>query len=213
MDRSFLFHLYRIRSLNLRRYILNLASRWERGPFRSMTMRSIFREYHLVDIDLYTHGECFVPGACDRHTTVGRYCSIASGVRTMNRNHPLEFKSTHAFFFNPILGYCREDLVDFIPLEIGNDVWIGANALILPHVRTIGNGAVIAAGAVVNKDVPPYAVVVGNPARVVRFRFPKEVIEELMASRWWDKPIEELELSEFCQPYHTGASPTVSEAS
>jgi acetyltransferase-like isoleucine patch superfamily enzyme len=111
----------------------------------------------------------------------------------------MELKSTHAFFFNPALGVCKEDLVAYTPLEIGNDVWIGHGAIIHPHVRRIGDGAVIGAGAVVNKDVPPYAVVTGNPSRIVRYRFSKKVIEELLASRWWEKSIGELKphLQEF----------------
>jgi acetyltransferase-like isoleucine patch superfamily enzyme len=121
----------------------------------------------------------------------------------MNRNHPLEFKSTHALFFNPSLGISKQDEIEFIPLEIGNDVWIGHNAIIMPHVRLIGNGAVIAAGAVVNKDVPPYAVMVGNPARVVRYRFSQDTIDTLQESRWWEKSIDQLqpEIEEYLKPY------------
>ena len=122
----------------------------------------------------------------------------------MNRNHPMDFKSTHAFFFNPALGRCSGVELEYTPLDIGHDVWIGANALILPHTTNIGHGAVIAAGAVVNKDVPPYAVVVGNPARLVRFRFPPKVVEELLASKWWEKPIEELDMAEFSRPFLNG---------
>ena len=114
----------------------------------------------------------------DRHTTVGRYCSIATTVRVMNRNHPMNYKSMHAFFFNPKLKYCKDDNVEYIPLQIGNDVWIGHNAILMPHVKNIGDGAVIGAGTVVNKDIPPYAVVVGNPSRIVRYRFSKEKNDE-----------------------------------
>lgn len=199
-----LYHLYPSEKRHLRALFIQIIAGLEGGEFRSQTLRHIFRDYHRVDIGLFSHGDCFVPGSLDCHTTVGRYCSIAKGVRVMNRNHPLEFKSTHAYFFNPQLGFCRDDIVDYIPLKIGNDVWIGANALILPHVRRIGDGAVIAAGAVVNKDVPPYAVVVGNPARAVRLRFPKDIVEALMASRWWEKPLEELDPGEFCRPFHNG---------
>ena len=203
--RECLYRLYRIPSINLRAVIRRQATRYEGGEFYSMTLRRIFRDYHNVDIGLYTHGYCFTPFAFDRHTTIGRYCSIAHGVRTMNRNHPMHFRSTHAFFFNPELGRCREDLVEYTPLEIGNDVWMGTNALILPNVRKICDGAVVAAGAVVNKDVPPYAVVVGNPARVVRFRFPEEVIADLLASRWWEKSIDDLEIKEFTRPFLSNA--------
>ena len=115
----------------------------------------------------------------------------------------MEFKSTHGFFFNPALKLCDKHLVEESPLKIGNDVWIGENAVILAQVTEIGDGAVIAAGAIVSRNVPPYAVVVGNPARVVRYRFSKELIEELLASRWWEKDIDELEpdIEEFQQPY------------
>jgi hypothetical protein len=113
----------------------------------------------------------------------------------------MEFKSTHAFFFNTSLGRCEEDSIPYNPLTIGNDVWIGTNALVLPHVKRIGDGAVVAAGAVVAKDVPPYAVVVGNPARVVRFRFGKETIDQLLAAQWWEKSIEELDIREFNRPF------------
>ena len=198
---SLLFHLYRTRRDTIRGLIRNLVCKLEGGECYSTTLRRIFREYYDVEIGMYSHSGCFIPGAMDRYTTIGRYCSIAQGARTYNRNHPLEFKSTHGFFFNPQLGRCRTDCVPYKPLFIGNDVWIGANALVMPHVERIGDGAVIAAGAMVSKDVPPYAVVVGSPARVARFRFPSEVIKHLLASRWWEKPIEELDIEEFRKPF------------
>ena len=94
-------------------------------------------------------------------------------------------------------------MVKTIPLKVGNDVWMGDNAIILADVTEIGDGAIIGAGAIVKKNVPPYAVVVGNPARVVRYLFSKEVIDELLASKWWEKDIEELKLNidEFQRPY------------
>ena len=90
-------------------------------------------------------------------------------------------------------------------LTIGNDVWIGHNAIILSGVSSIGDGAVIGAGAVLYKDVPPYAVVLGNPARVVRYRFSAEKIEELLESKWWEKSIDELlpEIESFQKPLET----------
>jgi hypothetical protein len=83
----------------------------------------------------------------------------------VNVNHPLAFWSTSGLFFNPANGLCDSWLVEHDPLEIGNDVWIGANAVILPEVNRISDGAVIDAGAVVNRDVPAYAVVLGNPGQ------------------------------------------------
>jgi len=204
-----LFRLYAIRRRRVRTLVLKWVKRLERGEYHSETLREIFRAYHDVDVGLYTHGGCFVPGFVDRQTRIGRYCSVATTVRVFNRNHPMEFKSMHGFFFNPSLGYCVRDVVEYTPLEIGNDVWLGHNAVIIPNVHRIGDGAVIAAGAVVNKDIPPYAVVVGNPARIVRFRFSKETIDRLLASRWWDRSIEELrgEMDEYARPYEPHPGP------
>ena len=70
-------------------------------------------------------------------------------------------------------------------MNIGNDVWIGANAMILGGI-TIGDGAIIGAGAVVTKDIPPYAIVGGIPARIIRYRFPNDVINALLSSQWWN---------------------------
>lgn len=194
-----LFNLYELDKSRLRKLIVKLLLRLEGGQFYSKTVRDIYSHYHGVEVGMYTQGAFSASCSLDRHTRIGRYCSISANVAVMNRNHPMEFKSTHAFFFNPALGVCKEDLVAYTPLEIGNDVWIGHGAIIHPHVRMIGDGAVIGAGAVVNKDVPPYAVVTGNPSRIVRYRFSKKVIEELLASRWWEKSIGELKphLQEF----------------
>jgi len=172
--------------------VLRAARRLEGGEFRSTTLREIFARYWGVEVGLYTHGGCFQTGAVDAETKIGRYCSIAHGVRIVNANHPLSFKGTSGLFFNPELGLCDRSLVDLNPLEIGNDVWIGANAVILPEVSRIGDGAVIGAGAVVNRDVPPYAVVLGNPARVVKYRFSEEVIARLLEEKWWEKDLAEL---------------------
>ncbi len=184
----------------------------EGGEFFSGTARRILKDYHDVEIGMYTHGGCFIPSNFGRFTKIGRYSSIARDVLSFNRNHPLEFKSTHAFFFNPKLTFCDEDKIEYIPLSIGHDVWIGAGVKILPGVREIGTGAVIGTQAVVTRNVPPYAVVAGYPARVVRSRFSKDVIESLLESRWWEQDIELIRphLEEFCRPYeelYRGVSP------
>lgn len=190
MISSIFVRLYALR--RLRWIVAKMVRRLEGGEFRSTTLRRIFSKYWEVDIGLYSHGACFVPWAADRHTKIGRYCSIAEGVRIVNHNHPLNFKGTSGLFFNPALGYCDDWLVEFNPIDIGNDVWIGAHAIILPEVNRIGNGAVIGAGAVVYKDVPDYAVVIGNPGRVVKYRFTQEVIERLLAEAWWEKDMDEI---------------------
>lgn len=197
-----LYKFYGINNDRVRALLRSIIYRIEGGEIYSNSLRRIFKDYHEVEIGLYTHGGCFVPFQVDRFTTIGRYCAIASPIRIMNRNHPLSFPSIHAFFFNPILAYCEKSPVEYIPIKIGNDVWIGHNAIILPNVTEIGNGAVIGAGSVVNKNVPPYAVMTGNPARIVRYRFSEELINKLLASRWWEKSIDELrpQIHEFMKP-------------
>jgi hypothetical protein len=167
----------------------------------SLTLRRIFADYHDVHVGLYSYG-CFDPIDVPAGTTIGRYCSFARGVVIFNANHPLQRMSLHPFFYNPALGVVPCDTVQRGRIAIGHDVWIGRNALITPSVRRIGNGAVVGAGAIVTKDVPAYAVVAGNPAHLIRFRFPEPVQHEIEQSRWWDRPIEELraELPDFLRP-------------
>ncbi len=118
---------------------------------------------------------------------IGQFCSIARGVQIQEYNHRLDGLSTA--FIEEKLGNVRRDNASEIdskgPILIGNDVWIGANAIIVSGV-SIGDGAVIAAGAVVTKNVLPYAIMGGNPARVIRFRFDQETIKELLESKWWE---------------------------
>jgi virginiamycin A acetyltransferase len=129
---------------------------------------------------------------------IGRFCAIAMGVRfIMNgANHMTSGFSTYPF---QIFGSGWEEGFDMAALDeanrgdtiVGNDVWIGMEALILPGSR-IGDGAIIGARAVVSGEVPPYAVVVGNPGRVVRRRFDDDTITSLLRIRWWDWPAEKI---------------------
>lgn len=198
-----LCRLYAIKSRIIRSLVIMIVVKLEGGEIYSKTLRRIYRNYHNVDVGMYTHGGCFVRHSVAPQATIGRYCSIGRSVRILTQDHPMEFKSTHGLFFNPALKLCDKHLTEQSPLKIGNDVWMGEYAVILARVTEIGDGAVIGAGAIVNRNVPPYAVVVGNPARVVRYRFSKALIDELLASRWWEKDIEELKphIDEFQQPY------------
>jgi acetyltransferase-like isoleucine patch superfamily enzyme len=124
--------------------------------------------------------------------SIGRFSAIGPGAHVGLPGHPVAGNvSMHPIFYQhrPDWGY---DLVaadrhdDLQPTVVGSDVWVGAAALILDGV-TIGDGAVIGAGAVVTHDVPPYAVVAGTPARVLRTRFDDDTIEWLLELRWWDR--------------------------
>lgn len=184
---------------------VRLAMMMEGGEFRSSTLREIFRTFHGVDVGKFTHGGCFVAHSFGPGTTIGRYSSIARTAFAATLNHPMDRKSMHGYFFNPKLGYTAEPR-DYSPLTIGNDVWLGHNSIIMPSVDTIGNGAVIGAGAVVFKDVPPYAVVVGNPGRVVRYRFSPATIAHLLEERWWEKDIEDIrDVEVYTRPYPDSA--------
>ncbi len=125
---------------------------------------------------------------------IGSFCALGSGVRfIMNgANHELSPLTTYPF------GIFTDGWETAAPLcqtrgdtVVGNDVWIGYDATIMPG-RTIGHGAVVGSGSLVAKDVPPYAIVGGNPARVIRQRFPDDVVARLLAVAWWDWPPEKI---------------------
>ncbi|OFW08466.1 MAG: hypothetical protein A3G20_06495 [Acidobacteria bacterium RIFCSPLOWO2_12_FULL_59_11] len=179
------------------RLIMRPFSRWliekiEGGQLYSLTLREIMNKYHGVEIGLYSYGGAFIPGHFGPGTKIGRFCSVYWTARSFNAKRLMNLKSTSPLFTTRTMGFGSEDLVIRHPRVIGNDVFIGHNAVINPSVKTIGDGAFIGAGAVVYEDVPPYAIVIGHPARVVSYRFKREIIEKLLAERWWDKPLSEL---------------------
>lgn len=132
------------------------------------------------------------PGAPE-HLIIGPFVQIAHGVRliTASANHPLGGLSTYPFriYDMSTTGPYLDEVARRGDTVIGPDVWLGFEARVMPGV-TIGAGAIIAACAVVTRDVPPYAVVAGNPARVVKMRFDEVVIARLLHLAWWDWPVE-----------------------
>lgn len=183
-----LFAIYRWRML--RRLCVPLLPHIEGGEFYSLTLRRILRFYHGVEVGAYSYGECMKPGLW-RNVTVGRYVSVATGVRVIIRNHPLDRLSPHPFFYDPECGWVPEDTLPRGRLEIGHDAWLGLNSIITTGCHRIGIGAVVGAGAVVTKDVPDFAIVGGNPARILRYRFPEDLRQRILESRWWERSIEE----------------------
>ena len=134
----------------------------------------------------------YVAGAKVAHANVGAFCSIGPEALIGAGTHPTNFVSTSPLFYSTRTLFGRsfavQDLVDDTArVFIGSDVWIGAKATIFNGTR-IGHGAIIGAAALVNKDVPPYAIVGGVPAKVLRMRFPDEVVDALLRWRWWDLP-------------------------
>jgi len=138
---------------------------------------------------------CFIARA-----TIGAYCAVGARTAINPFNHPSDWLSIHEFQYHPKSFDWVEEYNEFERLErtadmfarvvVGNDVWTGHNVNVMGGVN-VGDGAIIAAGAVVTKDVPPYAVVAGVPATIKRHRFPEKTIERLLRVKWW-----ELELSE-----------------
>lgn len=150
----------------------------------------------------------------DVYLRMGRYCSIALNVVLMGSSHPDHWVSSHPFSHNPgslqgVRAYLKDVKAERFILEpyeqpdpfayIGHDVWIGDQAMIKRGVK-VGHGAIIGARAVVTKDVPPYAIVGGVPAKVIRYRFTEEIIERLLASQWWRYGPDVLQASDIRDP-------------
>jgi len=181
-----------ISSETVRRRLRTWILAFEGGPALSLSIRTILKRHHGLDVGLHSVAPCMmVPNVLHSGTIIGRYSTLADTVRTFTRDHPMNTKSSHAVFFNPALGLATGSGLKAGRLEIGHGVSIGHNAIILATAKIIGNGAVIAPEAVVYRNVPPYAIVEGNPAQVVGFRYPKNVIDEILASRWWEKTASE----------------------
>ncbi len=152
---------------------------------------------HGYEIGAYSYGRPKVRfPETGRRLTIGRYCSIADHVEIMlGGNHRLDWATTYPFTALPEIWPTARHLegshASNGDVVLGHDVWLGSAAMILSGV-TIGPGAVVAARAVVTRDVPPYGIVAGNPARLVRTRFDDSTIEALVAAAWWDLPADEV---------------------
>jgi acetyltransferase-like isoleucine patch superfamily enzyme/acyl carrier protein len=166
-------------------FLFRQRMRWHRrGIDRCHHLRRRLAHYvalHGFEIGDYSQGEPIIRLYSKSRLKVGKYSSIAAGVTfVLGGRHQTDAVTTHLMQLpasEP--GPAQGDIV------IGSDVWIAANALILSGV-TIGDGAVVGAGAVVVNDVPPYGMVLGNPARIFAKRFPDDLAAELMSLRWWD---------------------------
>lgn len=147
--------------------------------------------FHNVDVDKYTSINSYTlidSGSIGKFCSIGPFCHIGAG------NHAVEYMSTsqHAIYGkNNIFGVEEYWESWQAPPQIGHDVWIGSHVIIMQHVN-IGHGSIIGAGSVVTKDIPPYAIAVGTPAKVIRYRFSEEKIAYLLSLKWWDLPLDEL---------------------
>ncbi len=190
--RNILFYLYCFfTSETLRSILQKLILRLEGRNWFSVTMRRIYKKCYDMEIGDYS-SSCFDFKNFKRGTKFGRYCDITSTARFETANHPSNLISSHGIFYQQSLGFSKGFSIPRSKIVIGNDVHIGHNVSILYPVDTIGDGAIIGAGSVVTFNVPPYAVVGGTPARIIRYRFSPEVIQRLLEIRWWEYSLEEL---------------------
>ena len=175
------------RRRSVAKVIFNILFRLEGGHYRSATVRKLIENDYKVSIGAHSYGDCFVPGAFAPSVKVGKFVSIAKDVKVFTQNHPIDRISTHPYFYEKNFGIISEDQLAPATTSIGNDVWIGQNAILLPGCQQVGNGAIIGAGSVVTKNVPDYAIVAGNPAKVIRYRYNADQIQKIQQSKWWDE--------------------------
>jgi phosphonate metabolism protein (transferase hexapeptide repeat family) len=158
------------------------------GRWSSVGERTVLREVGLGDFSYFERQAEAI------YADIGKFCSIAAQTRINALEHPLERPTTHKASYRPneyfrYLGVDREfrERRRQARVSVGHDVWIGHGAVVLPGVR-IATGAVVGANAVVTRDVAPYAIGAGVPAKPLRQRFADRVAERLLASQWWDFP-------------------------
>lgn len=161
------------------------------GAYTEVGARTTMAEVEFGDYSYIVHDSQAI------YATIGKFCSIASHVRINPGNHPLDRVALNHFTYRASAYGLGEDEAGFFDwrrahrVTLGHDVWLGHGVIVLPGV-SIGTGAAIGAGAVVTRDVPDFAVAVGNPARVLRRRFTPETCAALLRLAWWDWPRERL---------------------
>ena len=139
-----------------RKFVITYLKRKEGGEWRSASLRTLFKKYRNFDVGFASY--CWANDLVDGPIAIGKYVSIGRNFRRISINHPIEGVTTHPCGFNPSFGWVKKDFRKRSHLKIGNDVWIGDNVTITPSCKSIGDGAVIAAGAVVTKDVPSFEI-------------------------------------------------------
>lgn len=130
-----------------------------------------------------------------KRITIGSFVSIGANVRIGHGTHPMNYLTTSPYLYLDWLDYktkqtpSHNEYMIMQPIYIGNDVWIGDKVWIKNGI-TVGDGAIIGACSVVTHDIPPYAIAIGNPAKILKYRFSEEIISDLLELKWWDLPDE-----------------------
>lgn len=191
----------KIKNMKIKTYILRVIMKLDNVGLK--TSRELMKKNYNIIIGNYSYG-CFkLDYSIEPGTTIGSFCSIAPGARIGSMNHPYRFISTHPFLYDKSFSFVTENNKEVIndgakSVVIEDDVWVGLNAIVLPGV-TIGRGAIVGAGSVVTKNVPPYSIVAGSPAKIIKKRFSEEQIKLLLEINWasWEDDIIKRELSSF----------------
>lgn len=148
---------------------------------------------NILHVGKYTYSAQDLYVANPEKTKIGSFCSIGCMVRIGHGTHPLNYLSSSPYLYLDRLGYktnitnSHNEWEKLKPVIIGHDVWIGDDVWIKNGI-SIGTGVIIGAKSVVTKNVPPYAIVVGNPAKIIKYRFSKEIIKRLLKTEWWKLP-------------------------
>ena len=153
---------------------------------RSRTLRRILWRRYGVKAEAFSYGAFHEPGAAEPGLTVGRYASVSRDARWGN-NHPTDRIGMSRIFYEPGQGFTDQWEIARPALNIAPDAWVGSLVVIVATCSRVGVGAAVGAGAVVTRDVPDFAIVVGAPARILRFRFSEKVQEAILRSRWWER--------------------------
>lgn len=189
-----LFFRFRIKNTRMQRFLEKRIAALSGGYYYSSVIRDLYKELHGLEIGYGTYGGCWNNASLWwNNITIGRYCSFAGNIY-IGGSHPLDIFTTHPITYDTWSGGANSNHTP--PRShshtIEHGVYVGQGAIILEGCRNVGNGAVIGAGSVVTHDVPPYAIVAGNPAKILRYRLTPEQIEKVEASKWWELDKDEL---------------------
>lgn len=192
--KQYLHSLFSLKKLSYKD--VSLFAFWDKNTVFSKTSK-LFYSCRLWNVKVGNYTQ--IRNGCEIwNTEIGNYSVLARYVIIGVGAHPLSSMSPHPIFYKRGCCSFHKDWAGKIffeenkPCVLGNDVWIGLRAIIMDGVH-IGDGAVVAAGAVVTKDVPPYAIVGGVPARVIKYRFSQDIIDRLLELQWWNLPDDEIQ--------------------